>query len=221
MSFDLVAVLADPAASDDQIRRIAADLYKVNEHGAWPDGPVGDFAVELLHRWPPLHVVPAEDIEESPWNGELTLTRKGALMLIGRRWADQVRFTVLGLAMRYGLAVVDPLVDKVFRPSDPLRLLVTTQGHGSFPWLNRDLLDWLVSDLRTDAEWLVIEHPDGSYAQSAIRDEGLLLEVRTGGPETHIGTLIDEPAEVSRRLLCFAQHDPSWRSGRSWEAVEV
>lgn len=221
MSFDLAVILAPPSASDDEIRRVAAQLGEVDQGNAWPEGPVGEFAIELLHKWPPLHALAEEDLEGSPWNGDLTLSSGGALLNIGWSRADEVRFTVLMLAMRHELAVADFQVDRVFRASNPLQLLLTSQGHGSFPWVDEHLLDWLVGDLHPGADWLIIEHPDGSYAQTALADDGFILETRTAGPESHIGTHVDDAAEVSNRLQLFARKDLSWRAGRSWESVAL
>jgi hypothetical protein len=146
-------------------------------------------------------------------------------VIMNVRWAraDEVRFFLLGRVARLGLAVVDFQVDgaRVFRPTEVLPLLVTTEGHGSFPWVDGALLDWLTGDLRPGATWVVIEHLDGAYAQTKRGGGGYLLEARTGGPETHVGTLVGEPDEVARRLLAFARGDPSWRSGRHWESVRL
>lgn len=220
MSFDLAVVAASPSATDEETLTRALDLYEVDE-GEWPEGPVGEFAVDLLHKWPPLHTLTEDEIDGSPWNGELVLSRDGAILLIAWPRSDEVRFTVLGLARRYGLAVVDFQADKIFRPVDALPLMITTQGHGSFSWVNRDVLVWLVASLHPKAEWLVLEHLNGAYAQTALDADGFVLEARPGGPETHIGTRIAEADEVARRLFLFAQEDPSWQSGREWEHVEL
>ena len=82
-------------------------------------------------------------------------------------------------------------------------------------------MDWLTDDLHPGSSWLVIEHPDGAYAQTKRGDSGYLLEARTGGRGTHVGTLVEDRVEVARRLLALARDDPSWRSGRTWEPVRL
>ncbi len=110
MSYDLgVFYTEKPLTDEDAVARYVAyceeqDLTPFIE----PSPRIAAFLKELTDRYPQLHDMADEELENCPWHGSFDVSKGHVLMPITYFWAPDLSEVVVDLAAKHGLVCVDP-----------------------------------------------------------------------------------------------------------------
>lgn len=70
-----------------------------------------------------------------------------------------------------------------------------------------------------DDGFVIVDRPDGGYAQAARVADSWVVEHRAGGPETHLQGFTDDPQVVLRVLHGFGYGGTGWEQLVDWEPL--
>lgn len=215
MSYDFVALLPEVAGSDDATAlRAGSDTF-----GADPATDVDErltgFLGELEEQLDP-------ESDENGWVSVWPLEPTTNGVPVPTTYADVGGnlATLLRLAARHGLVLVDLNAESVHQPAGGLPVSVRSGDGTVLGSLTRPRLEGLVAELPEDEPWLVLEKAPEVYAQTLRESDGsFLLEHRAGGPDRHWSCVVSSADETVTRLWRWLDADAEWDEGLDWQPV--
>lgn len=217
MSYDF-AVVTPEASGKDEAAALAAALA-IFEGGDTAGGAVDPRVRAFLEG---LEAAGAAD-EEAGWVSVRPLWAEPQGLAVPTTYADvdSNLVTLLRLAAREGLVVVDLSSQKVDYPSEGTPVGVKAGDGTRLGALSRERLSSLLLHLPPSDPWIVLEHGAEMYAQARRRGDGSFdVEYRDGGPQAHFGTTVSDVRVVLDLLWRWIEGDPTWKHGISWTKVE-
>jgi hypothetical protein len=214
VSYDFVVLLAEVAGSDDATAlRVGADTFEAS--------PVADGDARLTGFLGELEQLdPGSD--EHGWLSVWPLAATTDAVPVPTTYEDVEGnlATLLRLAARQGLVLVDLNAEVVHRPAPGLPVSVRTGDGTVLGALTRERLERLVAGLPASDPWLVLEKAPEVYAQTLRRsDDSFVLEHRVGGPDRHWSCEVSSADATVTRLWRWVDADDDWDEGLDWQPV--
>ena len=214
MSYDFVALLPEVAGSDDATAlRVGSDTF-----GAEPATDVDERLTGFLGELEQLD----PDSDEHGWVSVWPLepTTNGVPVPTTYEDVGGNLTTLLRLAARHGLVLVDLNAESVHQPAPGLPVSVRSGDGTVLGALTRPRLESLVAGLSGDDPWLVLEKAPDVYAQTLREGDGsFVLEHRAGGPDRHWSCVVSSADETVTRLWRWLDADDKWDEGLDWQPV--
>lgn len=131
--------------------------------------------------------------------------------------ADAALLTLLRLASKHGLVLVDLSSESVDQPAPGVPVSVRGGDGARLGALTRERLGELVSGLAPPDPYLVLDRGD-RFAQTYLADDGTYL-LEHSGPDGHVGTSVTDPEVVVTHLWRWLTDDPDFGDGLTFSAV--
>ncbi len=216
MSYDFAIVTPEAAGKDEGAALAAAVAIFEGDGTAGEVDPRVRVFLEGLEAAGAAH-------EEAGWVSVWPLRAEPQGLAVPTTYADvdSNLVTLLRLAAREGLVVVDLSSEKVDYPSEGTPVGVKAGDGTRLGALSKERLSSLLNHLPPSDPWIVLEHDAEVYAQALRRGDGsFVVEYRDGGPGAHFGTTVSDERAVLDLLWKWVEGDPSWKHGASWTKVE-
>ena len=214
MSYDFVALLPEVAGSDDATAlHLGSDTF-----GAEPATDVDERLTGFLGELEQLD----PDSDEHGWVSVWPLepTTNGVPVPTTYEDVGGNLTTLLRLAARHGLVLVDLNAESVHQPAPGLPVSVRSGDGTVLGALTRPRLENLVAGLSGDDPWLVLEKAPDVYAQTLRESDGsFVLEHRAGGPDRHVSCVVSSADETVTRLWRWLDADDKWDEDLDWQPV--
>jgi hypothetical protein len=217
VSYDFAVLRPEAAGSSDREALGAALLiFEQEDQAPEPDRRLADFVTHL-------EAAGAVD-ENAGWVSVWPLGVSDGGVAVPTTYADVESnlVTLLRLAARQGLVLVDLNAERVFPPApgEPVGVIA---GDGTrLGALTRERLESLLADLPPQDPWLVLERDHNVYVQTYRQADGtFFFEQRDGGPDRHFKTALTGESEVGARMWAWLSRDPHWSLDLNWERVAM
>ena len=213
MSYDFVALVPEAAGGRDDEVIAAASRLTEDESGAKQADPrISAFHAELAAI---VDGLPDDEKWVSLW--PLTPTDKALFVPVPYGSADEALLTLLRLAARHGLVLVDLSSSSVDHPGTGVPVSVRGGDGTRLGALTRDRLIALVGAVGGEEPFLVLDTGD-RFAQIYRQSEGTFL-LEHADDAGHVGTTVADADEAGTHLWRWLSGDPDFGTGLTFSPV--
>lgn len=216
MSYDFVVLTPESVGVSGQEALAAAVVAVEQGHfaDAEQDRRLRDFVTDLEEAG-------AAD-EENGWVSVWPLEIGQDRVAIPTTYADvdSNLITLLRLAARHGLVLVDLNAETVHRPAAGEPIGVRAGDGTCLGALTQERLQALLANLPGSDPWLVLQRRSNLYVQAYRQSDGtFLFERRDGSTGQHYQSRVPDRGEVARRMWAWITGDATWSADLPWERV--
>lgn len=213
MSYDFAVLV--PEAVRDSVADTLAEAQRLTDHTGSTeavDDRIAAFHDDLVAL---VDALPEDGQWLSAW--PLEPAPRALSLPVPYPEADAALLTLLRLASKHGLVLVDLSSESVNHPAPGIPVSVRGGDGTRLGALNRERLGELVAGLAPPDPYLVLDLGD-RFAQTYLGDDGTYL-LEHSGPDGHVGTSVTDPEVVVTHLWRWLTGDPDFGDGLTFSKV--